>query len=283
MRSILEILPIWASNPKADFKSTVDSPSLFEFVSTIRNSGQTWVFPFDVAQDIVGVLRTQLAYLFADALDLRRQIAGSELLSGKYKHLSASELRLVIEQPRGWEYLLFSEALLREIKLCEDLKRDWSHNLAFGLRSIKPGELFDSITERMSQASGIFAHLETLLNTALPKAWGAPGEAGNPEEILYVANRLGVIYRTALEWKIGFYRLNLDDRLSKTRSLAASMLDNAIAEVEEYAIGLHNKLTEAFAAPFGTSVSVEATLRLTAPDLTEFNQELDRVRKIKWK
>ncbi len=75
MRTVIELLPVWNANPGGDFKNIVDSPSLFEFVSAIRTSGKTWVFSFDLAEDIVSTLRTQLAYLFTDALELRRRVS----------------------------------------------------------------------------------------------------------------------------------------------------------------------------------------------------------------
>jgi hypothetical protein len=60
VRSILEILPVWRQNPSGDFSSVVDSPALFQFVSELRDAGETWVFPFDTAQDICSTLRTPI-------------------------------------------------------------------------------------------------------------------------------------------------------------------------------------------------------------------------------
>jgi hypothetical protein len=62
-KSILHILPVWKNNPDADFKSVVDSPKLFKFIDELMNSEKVWVYPFERVQDIIGVLKTQLAYL----------------------------------------------------------------------------------------------------------------------------------------------------------------------------------------------------------------------------
>jgi len=282
MRSILEILPVWSANPGADFRNVVDSNGLFDFVSAIRSSGQTWVFPFDLAQDIVSVLRTQLAYLFADALELRKRVAGSGVLAGKYKDLSGPELRLVIDRPRAWEYLLFNEALLREIALSSDLKRDWSQNLAVGMKSMRPREFLNHVGEKLSQVSGTIRQLETLFCTALPKAFGPAGQPGDPEEIIYVANRVGAIYRLTLEWKIDLYRLILDDRLLKLRALVASILDNCVTEIEQFVSSLPKKVAEGLTASLGAPVSMEAILRLTIPDLTELTEEMSRMKSFDW-
>ena len=56
-RNVLEILPVWKANPSGDYSSVTDSPKLFEFVASLRDSGAEWVFPFDLAQQIFDVLR----------------------------------------------------------------------------------------------------------------------------------------------------------------------------------------------------------------------------------
>jgi hypothetical protein len=88
MRSLLSILPVWRENPGGNYASVADSPKLFDFISSIQSGGDQWVFPFDDAQEIVSVLRAQLAYLFGDALELRKRASQSGVRSGKYAHLS---------------------------------------------------------------------------------------------------------------------------------------------------------------------------------------------------
>lgn len=74
-KRILTILPIWQANKGADFKATVDTPALFEFVEEVRTQAKVWSFPFDTAQDIIETLRIQLAYLFNDSLSIRKKLS----------------------------------------------------------------------------------------------------------------------------------------------------------------------------------------------------------------
>lgn len=129
---ILNIPPVWKTNKGGDFANVVDSPKLFEFVAEIKESGTNWVFPFDAVQDICRTLRLQLAYLFMDALGLRKRIAGSEGVSQKLEQLHGTVLRLAIERPPLWEHLLFSAALQEELNALGDLKRDWQFGIAVG-------------------------------------------------------------------------------------------------------------------------------------------------------
>lgn len=223
MQSILTILPVWRANPTADYKSVADSPKLFEFVTSIRDSGEKWVFPFETAQDIVHGLRTQLAYLFADALDLRKRAASSGALADKYRHVSGRELRLLIERSRSWEYLLFSEALLRELRASADLKRDWGYKVALGaMKSQSPSEFIRFSKDKNSEAVRLFSNLTRLFHEALPAAFGPDGTPGDPDSILYVANRVGDIYRAALQWKLAFFSISLPEPFTDSR---ASMPD----------------------------------------------------------
>ena len=41
-RSVLDLLRIWKANQSADFSSAVDSPKVFEFVSLLSKTGQTY-------------------------------------------------------------------------------------------------------------------------------------------------------------------------------------------------------------------------------------------------
>ncbi len=283
MRSIIDMLPVWKDNPGGNFQKFVDTPSLFEFVSNIRDSGNMWVFPFDLAQDIISTLRTQLAYLFADALALRMRVSGTDSLVPSLRNLSGPELRLVIDKPHAWEYLLFSEALLREIQSSADLRRDWTHKVALGARPIKPLEfLIRYVPGKLSEASSTIKNLKSLGDTALPEAFGPAGQPGNAEQILYVANRIGAVYRASLEWKLDFYRLILNEQLLHLRSITASLLDNSIVEIEETTIRLSKELVEDLSKPPDTPGSVNITLRLTIPDLTELQNELTRLNSLDW-
>ena len=114
-KPVLTALPIWRKNRSCDFSEIVDSPRLFEFVDSLYDSKEkNWVFHFESAQDIIGVLRKQLAYLFMDALAIRGKMLRSGL-SDEANGLSSAALRLAVQKPFAWEYRLFSQVLCDEI------------------------------------------------------------------------------------------------------------------------------------------------------------------------
>jgi hypothetical protein len=122
------------------------------------------------------------------------------------------------------------------------------------------------------------SNLTALFNKALPIALGPPGQPGDPDGILYVANRVGNIYRSLMQWKLDFLRLSSADELLQLRSLFASLCDNNITEIEEFVIYVSSALADALNKPPGGPPQVlNLTLKLTVPDQTPLTQELARV------
>lgn len=291
MRSILDILPVWIANQNGDFSSVVDSPKLFEFVKDIRNSREEWVFPFDIAQDIVNILRLQFAYLFSEALELRRRAAGSEALSDKYRTLTASELRLMIERSPAWEYLLFGRALDRELKALQDLRRDWKYGITIGsARLVTPKEFIHFAQTMMSEMLRISKSAELLFNASLPAALGPPGVPGNVDDILYTANRLGSLYKQILEWKLAFYSLALVEDLNLLRDCASRMCDQIVTDIEDFSQTYEEKVVNGMRrAKSGEKVQIDLLLTFSlSSNLNDFHRELNIVSsriqsgKIKW-
>jgi hypothetical protein len=259
MRSVLDILPIWETNPSADFSRAVDSPKLFDFVE---------------------VLRTQLAYLFMDALTLRLRAVKSGGLASALNQLDGHALRLVIQRPFGWEYSLFSTVLESELSNAKNVRRDWQYGISLGAGPrLAPLELMKVIQQKTSEGQRMAHILETLIEKALPSAFGPPGVSGVPEEIVYVAHRLVDVYRQALEWKLGFQRLDVPQGMERLCAVAGCICDNMIVEIEDYSKTLKRTIAEAVGAHRAGEAReyVNVILKVTIPDLTEFSTEMQRV------
>ena len=279
MRSILDILPVWMANPDADFSQVCDSSALFKFVAEIKDDDNLWMFSFDTAQDIFQVLRAQFAYLFMDALALKMKANKSSTDSQKFRHVSGTALRLIIERSPAWEYLLFGEALSHELEKLSDLKRDWRFDLAFGDgHRMGTREFFGWLQEKASGSLRMTANIQSVVDNVLPFAFGPAGASGDPEAILYAANRLATIYRNALEWKSSFLRVDLPAELHQLRSIGSSMCNNMIVEIEDFTHRVQEELARAVQLmDTGQPAVVRLTLNITVPDLSEMQLEMDRI------
>jgi hypothetical protein len=278
-RSVLDLLRIWKANRSADFSSAVDSPKIFEFVSELQEGGDKWITGFEAAQDLFDALKLQLAYLFRDSLQLRLRASTSGALSRSFRHIEGKELRLLIERPKGWEYLLLGAALLREFEALDDVRRDWEYGIALGATfSLKPSEFANWSHEKNEEAQRIARNLSTILNNAVPVAVGPQGVSGDPGAILYVANRFASVYRNALEWKTDFLRVALPAEFDKVRALAAAFCDNLVHDVEAYQGAFETQIQDALQSIVpGERHELHLKLTLRGFDATPFAEELHRL------
>ncbi|MGA9351759.1 MAG: DUF4062 domain-containing protein [Anaerolineae bacterium] len=282
MRSILDVLPVWKANPEGNFQGVVDSPKLFEFVESLMSSKEVWVFPFDIAQDIMQTLRKQLAYLFNDSLQLRIRMKSVDLPESLLS-LKGPALRLVIERPAGWEYLLLSQVLSDELALAKNLKRDYEYDIALGT-----GDDFDlqgliSWTQRkLRQLASNAASINQIFGQVLQDALGPPGVPGNPELIVYVAQKLAEVYKTAILWSLEIRRVHVEEELRNLVRIVSRMPANMIREIEEYSERIFREMREALATPAkpGEVRTLEFILKLTMPGNEEFEEELNRLRRV---
>jgi len=127
--NILSLLPIWRDNPESDFSSVVDTPKLFEFISQLRDSGETWIFPFSNAQDITSTLKNQFSYLLSECLELRAKFYENNT---NLSELKFKAFRIAVERPKGWEYLLFAQILKDKVVSCEHKRLDAELGISFG-------------------------------------------------------------------------------------------------------------------------------------------------------
>lgn len=275
---ILSLLPIWKANPDADFSSAVDTPKLFEFISSLRDSGEIWVFPFSNAQNIINTLKKQLSFLFADSLDLRSKLHESNSLLAELK---PKALRIALEKPTGWEYLLFAQVLSDKISSYSRKRLDAEFGISFG----EPVMLEDvqDVSSWMSSRFGwmlsTINQIDRAINDGFVKAIGEPGQPGNIERIIHLATRIAEGYGELLDWKLQFLRVSCDDEFSLLIQLASNFSSNAITEIEEFSEKLYrdieSHLTQINSNDESTVVTI--TLTLTMPDTTAFNEEIARI------
>lgn len=281
-RSILELLPVWKENPDAKF-SSIDSTRLLEFVDSLKNVDRLWIHPFDKAPEIVDTLRTQWACLFHDALELWRK-ARDAALPDTLRRLTGSALRLVIERPAGWEYHLYSQVLQDRIAGLADLKRDRELGVVLGDHEhVGPERILAWAAAHQDEIGQKLEAVNTLFRQdVIEDSFGAPGEPGTPEKIVYMADRLAALYRETIEWSLRCLRVSTDEEYKGLLALIAKEVDNVISEIEGFSNSLQAEMTDLLSNPPAKDEvrHINLVLELTYPDglLEEFDQELHRIK-----
>jgi hypothetical protein len=246
------------------------------------DSSGVWVFPYETAQDITNTLRQQLAYLFMDALQLRTRVKGVGLTE-QLSRLEGPALRLVIERPLAWEYRLFAEVLKQEVSRLKILKLDLDFGMSYGKNlRFHDFEVTGWIADKAADARRIAEVSSRTLNDALQHALGPSGTPGDAESIVHVARKMAEAYRKAVEWALEFQYVEVDDEFQEIVRIASGLTSNMIKEMEEYSERVHREIEDAVnnLPPPGEKRELHLTLTLTAPDMKEFDRELNRLNRL---
>lgn len=272
-REIITLLPTWKANPDADFKASVDTPKLFEFVSGLRNSGDLWVFPFDNAQDIAQVMRKQLSFLLSDCLELRGRL---QTRDDAIISLGPQTLRIYVEKPHAWEFKAFAKALQECMARHKAKKYDYELGISFGaaIKLEDRAAVTEWIQEKLAQMAQTVGQLSKAVNEGMQVAVGKPGEPGDIGRIWHLAERVSDAYAELLRWALEFNRVIIDDEYKKAIALTQALVADIISQLEGFSTNLYQDILDALQRPADQR---SITLNLSIGDTAELMEEMKKL------
>jgi hypothetical protein len=268
-KQVLSILSVWNKNPEADYSNVVDTTRLFQFVEEVRTKEGVWTFPFETAQDIIATLRIQLAHLFLDSLQLRYRL-GTTGVPPSFQTLSSKALRIALEKPDAWEYLLFAQVWIDEVQRHADIIREYQAGLIIGMsEQVEVETAIGWIQTRLRELEGLLASANHLLNVSVHEAFGEPGEAGDPEAIIWNARKLGDVMETAVKWALRVRRARVPEPFTNVITEMAEFPTSAIERLRHFPSECITEIESAIveASPeFPRMVKLTLTLELSNED-----------------
>lgn len=148
--------------------------------------------------------------------------------------LSAEAERICRDRPDGWEYRLTLEVLQSQMK---PILQRWDA-LKRGLYS-KPStrvarmESAEWMMDRMSEMERVTDSFTALSNEEFAKAWGAPGEPGDADSIIFTSRLFAEMCGTALEWEEGVRFALVDPIFEPVRILFVGIGGRFIDEAQK--------------------------------------------------
>jgi hypothetical protein len=273
-RQLSNILPVWRNNKSANFSPVVDDSRVIEFVDEIRSKHKIWVQDFDGAKDLIRALRVQLAYLANDSLNLRKRLV-SELVPIGSK-ISGKSFRYVLERPPAWEYLLFAQVMEDDIQKYADLKREYGYGIALGLGEYVEDSRFSSWAQtRLAELARFTRAIESLVNVALPKAFGPEGTPGDPDEIVFVAQKLGEVYKESINWTQHIRRTKQVEDFDSARLELERFSESLISKLESFGSELTAKIRDQLSRPLGERTPISISLTLELSNVDAFNSAIN--------
>lgn len=149
---------------------------------------------------------------------------------------AADAMRLLIDRPPGWEYLYFGAIVHREMTRLESRWRD--HQMRYVHRSdrvpVPQGQELVFLGNVMREASTII-NIEGVLSPEMQaRAFGLPGESGDPEMIEHLATRLVAVYRDQMSWAAMVRGAMVDEEFERLFALTAQLVDLPILQFRQF-------------------------------------------------
>jgi hypothetical protein len=122
--------------------------------------------------------------------------------AGKVPRTRHAIQELIAQRPPAWEYLLYGAVLLQELNGTETKYRD--HLIGYSRpigRYVRLEEVDEFIEQARNEALGIIQSFNRVLShNAQEAAFGRPGEPGDPDRIVHLAERLISVYEDFIHW-----------------------------------------------------------------------------------
>ncbi len=207
----------------------------------------------------------------------------------------AERQQVLLALPVCWEFLHFAGQLLHERDSVEAKYRD--HELRYAPMS---GEVVvDGVTvnyiEHLDDAKTILQYINRRFNDAMSlarkmsdlfndeaareRAFGAPGEKGDPERLTHLATRLNNVYEQFLDLAAGLRGASVPPKFQKLLELAARFTDSPVKEyrrfVDEY-VAQANMLLEDYAAGRPLCIEAHLVLSVSGEVINDYQAELKR-------
>ncbi|MDG4829819.1 TIR domain-containing protein [Solwaraspora sp. WMMD1047] len=148
---------------------------------------------------------------------------GGGLFNGYVPRSEHEATILVGERPAAWEYLLFSYTLVRDIERLHEKYLDFGMGFAQPTEFVKDLDLPGLVARESAMIQSALRNFSTVLSDRVQRsAFGAPGEAGNLDQILHMANRYVSVYESFIDWaaRLRGYATSSDEAHAVLQALA---------------------------------------------------------------
>jgi hypothetical protein len=199
-------------------------------------------------------------------------------------HSVEEEATLLALRPQFWEHLLFAGVLARGKRALDSKWHD--HQLGYrtsGERLTNDATVVEYMSAAFDEGKRIAGNLDGLLRPDLQaRAFGPPGEPGDPDLIIHLGQRILSMYEEFLDWASRMRSTQVPDRMETLRSIAATFVDEPIVECRGFIdsfVGQCERIPDLLAATEGGPITIEVHLILDISEETTsaYQKELRRL------
>jgi hypothetical protein len=180
--------------------------------------------------------------------------------------VSREALRLATEKPRGWEYLLFAQVMLDEIRKAKrDLARGNTAPPEPSNINSMP-EFLDWASSRVAEYQSLLSHVSEVNMTNDNPAFGPPGQPGNISGIVSLSRKVGYLCQRAADLSQNIAETPLPLVFHDVARELQRFSEVFIESGEKFAKQFLEKVQDAVTKPPGSRVVIDMTWKIDSPD-----------------
>lgn len=158
---------------------------------------------------------------------------------------------------------------------------DLSYEIALGkIDEVDGFKVFGWLSKKSTEIFRLLGATKRIIDVALQEALGPPGVAGDAEAIVYVAEKLGSLYRECIEWAIDFQRVRVDEDFERVIRLTSNLTGDMLKGIDQFSIDIKATFDDLITNPPlpGEKRTLDLTLKVDVPDMSEVYAELGTLR-----
>lgn len=142
--------------------------------------------------------------------------------------------------PPLWEYQLFADTLKAEMELLKNFRHDVAHGISFepAQTLIDYREVIEWARIRTAELQNCVKVIDELMNKAIQQAIGEPGQAGDADYIVYVAERIVemfiIVGKLTLDFKTAMVPVDCAVLVENLSLMSASVAEDIQNFVDHY-------------------------------------------------
>jgi TIR domain len=156
----------------------------------------------------------------------------------------AERQQVLLVRPSAWEYLYFAGQLLHERNKVEAKYRDQKIHYARSTGEVvRPADIVSYINRMANDSQRLVSKLSMLINdeAAMERAFGAPGQVGDPDMLAHLAMRWNSAYEELFDWAARLRGSSVPSQYHNLLELLARYMDGPVEQyrgLEGYSLGM---------------------------------------------
>lgn len=203
------------------------------------------------------------------------------LLDGKVPRSQEAIDAMIAERPDYWEYLLYAGLLRLNVDALAEKRRD--HEIGYAARNsdrVDRGNVVEYAQAALADALRISANFGSVLDHEVQEAaFGKPGEPGDPDRIVHMAQRFVSVYEDFMDWAARLRGASVSGEHARTAlQVLAKVADGNVTSLSDFVdkfVEEADTMSERVAA--GEHLRLEMTVVIAVDNelLAEFERELE--------